>query len=105
MPPIQIAAPSKLSPTNASGAVLPENTTTAATKQLGVLLASGMIVGESLLGVVIAAVVVFSGKTAPLALVGDSFEGAAIWIGGIVFAIAMILLYRWASRLSRTAKI
>lgn len=77
----------------------------AATKQLGVLLASGMIVGESLLGVVIAAVVVFSGKTAPLALVGDSFEGAAIWIGGIVFAIAMILLYRWASRLSRTAKI
>lgn len=76
-----------------------------ATKQLGVLLASGMIVGESLLGVVIAALVVFSGKTTPLALVGDSFEGVAIWIGAIVFAIAMIVLYRWASRLNRNAQI
>ena len=76
-----------------------------ATKQLGVLLASGMIVGESLLGVVIAALVVFSGKTTPLALVGDSFEGIAIWIGAIVFAIAMIVLYRWASRLNRNAQI
>ena len=76
-----------------------------ATKQLGVLLASGMIVGESLLGVVIAALVVFSGKTTPLALVADSFEGIAIWIGAIVFAIAMIVLYRWASRLNRDAQI
>lgn len=76
-----------------------------ATKQLGVLLASGMIVGESLLGVVIAALVVFSGKTTPLALVADSFEGVAIWIGAIVFAIAMIVLYRWASRLNRDAQI
>ena len=42
---------------------------------LGVLLASGMIVGESLVGVVLAAVVVFSGRAAPLALVGDAFAG------------------------------
>ena len=40
-----------------------------ATKQLGVLMASGLIVGESLLGVILAAVVVFSGNGAPLALV------------------------------------
>ena len=33
------------------------------TKQLGVLLASGLIVGESILGVVISAIVVFSGKS------------------------------------------
>jgi uncharacterized oligopeptide transporter (OPT) family protein len=32
-----------------------------ATKQLGVLLASGLIVGESIIGVVISAIVVFSG--------------------------------------------
>src|SRR5207237_2056060 len=45
-----------------------------ATKQLGVLLASGLIVGESVIGVVISAIVVFSGVSAPLALVGPRFE-------------------------------
>ncbi|PYK11157.1 MAG: hypothetical protein DME61_01510, partial [Verrucomicrobia bacterium] len=41
-----------------------------ATKQLGVLLASGLIVGEGIIGVVLSAIVVFSGKAAPLAVVG-----------------------------------
>ena len=41
-----------------------------ATKDLGVLLASGLIVGESTIGVVLSAIVVFSGVAAPLALVG-----------------------------------
>ncbi|MEO8460388.1 MAG: oligopeptide transporter, OPT family [Dokdonella sp.] len=72
-------------------------------KQLGVLLASGMIVGESLIGVLLAAIVVFSGSPAPLALVGEGFENASIWIGGAAFAGIMILLYRWLGRLSRTA--
>ncbi|WP_347262577.1 oligopeptide transporter, OPT family [Rudaea sp.] len=67
-------------------------------KQLGVLLASGMIVGEGLIGVVIAAVVAFSGKDAPLALVGNDFATASVWIGGIVFVAAMFALYRWAER-------
>jgi putative OPT family oligopeptide transporter len=70
------------------------------TKQLGVLLASGMIVGESLIGVVLAAVVVFSGKDAPLALVGASFAEASVWIGGIAFAVSIIGLYAWVNRLS-----
>src|SRR5215469_12531804 len=47
-----------------------------ATKQLGVLLASGLIVGEGIIGVVISAIIVFSGKDAPLALVGPGFETA-----------------------------
>ena len=68
-------------------------------KQLGVLLASGMIVGEGLIGVVIAALVGFSGKDFPLALVGDEFAAIpAMWIGGIVFALSVFLLYRWISR-------
>ena len=72
----------------------------AATKQLGVLLASGMIVGEGLVGVVIAAFVAFSGKDFPLALVGDEFAGnAAVWIGGGAFALITFALYRWAARL------
>jgi putative OPT family oligopeptide transporter len=66
-----------------------------ATRQLGVLLASGLLVGEGLLGVVIAALVAFSGKDFPLAVVGDAFaEGPAVWLGGAVFAIVVYLLYR-----------
>jgi putative OPT family oligopeptide transporter len=72
----------------------------AGTRQLGVLLASGMIVGESLVGVLLAAVVVFSGRSAPLALVGEAFAGDAEWIGGIAFALAIIVLYAWLNRLS-----
>ena len=70
------------------------------TKQLGVLLASGMIVGESLILVLIAAIVAFTSNAAPLALVGDSFAGPAVWIGGIAFAAVMFVLYRWISRLA-----
>jgi putative OPT family oligopeptide transporter len=72
-----------------------------ATKQLGVLLASGMIVGESIIGVVVAALVVFSGKATPLGLVGDSFENASIWIGGVAFAAVIFAMYRWISRLGQ----
>ena len=72
-----------------------------ATKQLGVLLASGMIVGESIIGVLIAAIVVFSGKATPLGLVGDSFDTAAIWIGGIAFAAVIFAMYRWIDRMGR----
>jgi len=70
-------------------------------KQLGVLLASGMIVGEGLIGVVIAAVVAFSGKDAPLALVGGDFATASTWIGGIAFVGITFALYRWAERKAR----
>ena len=70
------------------------------TKQLGVLLASGLIVGEGLVGVLIAAFVAFSGTDFPLALVGDAFANhAAVWIGGGVFALTVFLLYRWVAGL------
>jgi len=72
-----------------------------ATKQLGVLLASGLIVGESIIGVVVAAIVVFSGKPAPLALVGDSFENASVWIGTIAFVAVTFAMYRWIARMGR----
>ena len=75
----------------------------AATKQLGVLLASGMIVGESMIGVALAALVVFSGKDAPLALVGPGFAGAAVVIGALAFALVMYAMYAWLLRLARRA--
>jgi putative OPT family oligopeptide transporter len=80
-----------------------------ATKQLGVLLASGLIVGESLLGVIVAALVAFSDELgfanhdAPLALVGDGFATPAIWIGGIAFVACVVVLYRWIARMGRNA--
>jgi putative OPT family oligopeptide transporter len=80
-----------------------------ATKQLGVLLASGMIVGEGLVGVIIAALVAFaeplgfSNRDFPLNLVSDTYaNGSALWVGGIAFAVIMFLLYGWLARLSRS---
>ena len=70
------------------------------TKQLGVLLASGLIVGESIIGVVISAIVVFSGVAAPLALVGAGFEKAGIFIGGLAFVVTAFILYRWVLRMA-----
>ena len=68
-------------------------------KQLGVLLASGMIVGEGLVGVAVAALVAFSGQDFPLSLVGDAFAGgAAVWLGGAAFALVIYLLYRRVGR-------
>jgi putative OPT family oligopeptide transporter len=74
------------------------------TKQLGVLLASGLIVGESIIGVVVSAIVVFSGVAAPLGLVGPRFGTPAIFLGGIAFVVIAFVLYRWILRMgTRTA--
>jgi putative OPT family oligopeptide transporter len=70
----------------------------AARRQLGVLLASGMIVGESLIGVLLAGLVVGSGNEAPLAVVGAGFATASTWVGGIAFAVSMLALYAWLER-------
>ena len=71
-----------------------------AIKQLGVLLASGLIVGESLLAVIYAGVVGLSGIQSPLALVGSSFETPAIFIGGVVFVVTTFVLYRWVIKMA-----
>jgi putative OPT family oligopeptide transporter len=84
-------------------------------KQLGVLLASGLIVGEGVIAVVISLLKAFSSKPAPLALVGPdgilakpvpifaNFETAGIVIGGVTFAVIAFVLYRWIFRMG-TAK-
>jgi hypothetical protein len=61
---------------------------------MGVLMATGMIVGESLFGVLYAGIVVASGKSAPFALVGDSFATAALVGGAVIFFALIGLLYR-----------
>jgi putative OPT family oligopeptide transporter len=57
-------------------------------RRRGVLVASGFIVGESLVGVGMAAVIGASGSQAPLAIVGDGFAGVAAWLGLAVFVAA-----------------
>lgn len=65
----------------------------------GVLFASGMIVGESIIGVIIAVIIVISvtsgGSEAPLALAftsGEGFESIAEWLGLIAFVVTMFAL-------------
>jgi putative OPT family oligopeptide transporter len=65
-----------------------------AVKQLGVLLASGLIVGESVLAVVFTALVAFTGNPFPIGVVGDSFSTASEWLGAIAFGGVIYLLYR-----------
>ncbi len=72
-------------------------------QRLGVLLASGLIVGESLFGVLLAGLIVASGKATPLALVGDAFEGYGKALGTLVFVVLILGLYRWIGGLARRA--
>lgn len=67
-------------------------------KRLGVLTATGMIVGESLWNVVFAGIVYESGSDAPLALV-DGFATPALVGGTLLFAAVAGWLYRRTRRL------
>jgi hypothetical protein len=70
-------------------------------KRMGVLVATGLIVGESLFGVAFAGVVAAAGTDTPLAVVGDSFEKPGIVIGMLLFAGTIAALYRYARRVCR----
>ena len=65
-------------------------------QRMGVLLATGLIVGESLFGVIFAGIVAATGSDAPLAVVKD-FAWATP-LGLILFAVAVIALYTWTRR-------
>ncbi|VVE51838.1 OPT family oligopeptide transporter [Pandoraea fibrosis] len=65
-----------------------------AAERRGVLLASGLIVGESLVGVAMAMVVGFTGSDSPLAIVGSHFAPTAEWLALIVFAGICVVLVR-----------
>ena len=70
-------------------------------ERLGVLVASGMIVGESLFGVLNAGLIVAFSKDAPLAVVGHSFPATAMAVIG--FAGLIVLLYGWLLKRARAA--
>jgi putative OPT family oligopeptide transporter len=63
-------------------------------ERLGVLVASGMIVGESLFGVLNAGLIVAANRDAPLSVVPANFAFSN-WIALLGFGGLMILLYGW----------
>jgi putative OPT family oligopeptide transporter len=75
-----------------------------AAKRLGVLLASGLIVGESLFGVLLSGIIVATNKDAPLdvfpylGLKAGSFELGANILGVLAFIAVVFGLYRWVGR-------
>ena len=66
-------------------------------KRMGTLMATGLIVGESLAGVIYAGIVVaFGGKEDPLAIMPEGFAGVAPWVGVVLFVATLWYLYRGA---------
>lgn len=72
-----------------------------AAKRRGTLFASGLIVGESLVGVLIAAVIAVSvsggGSDSPLTLIGDSFASTAELLGLGVFVATLVIFCKIVS--------
>ncbi|HXM00739.1 MAG TPA: oligopeptide transporter, OPT family, partial [Rhizomicrobium sp.] len=69
-------------------------------KRLAVLVASGMIVGESLFGVILAGLIVAFSSDAPLALVPADFAWMN-WIGLGAFVALIAVLYGWMMNRAR----
>jgi len=69
-------------------------------RRMGVLVATGFIVGESLFGVLVAGIVAGSGNPEPLALVGTAFHPYALWGGALLFALLAWACYRRSARLA-----
>jgi putative OPT family oligopeptide transporter len=65
-------------------------------ERMGVLLATGLIVGESLFGVVFAGLVAGTGKDTPLAILSEN--PMAVPLGILVFTVAVLGLYAWTRR-------
>ena len=69
-------------------------------ERLGTLVASGLIVGESIWGVVNAGLIVALSKDAPIGLEPEDFAPAP-WLGLLLFVAAIVWLYGWMLRKSR----
>jgi putative OPT family oligopeptide transporter len=72
-------------------------------QRLGTLVASGLIVGESIWGVVNAGLIVALSKDAPIALVPEDFKPAP-WLGVFGFIGVIAWLYGWMLRRARAAR-
>ena len=66
--------------------------------RMGVLTATGMIVGDSLWGVLFAGIVYATASDAPLAIMGPEFETGGLFVGLVVFGGLIAWLYRRTRR-------
>src|SRR5688572_5457729 len=71
--------------------------------RLGTLVASGLIVGESLWGVLNAGLIVGLSKDAPIGFLPETFV-LAPWLGVLGFVGVVVWLYGWMLRRSRAAR-
>lgn len=71
-----------------------------AANRRGVLIASGLIVGESLVGVLMAGIIGAAGTDAPLAIAGEDFAKPASYLGLAVFVLMAVLFWRRVLRLA-----
>ncbi len=72
-------------------------------RRMGVLLASGLIVGESLFLVMTAGVIVATSNDAPFAMLPEGSTWPAMLAGIVVFAVLTFGLYAWIR--GRSAKV
>ncbi|HET9637274.1 MAG TPA: oligopeptide transporter, OPT family [Gemmatimonadaceae bacterium] len=70
--------------------------------RLGTLVASGLIVGESIWGVINAGLIVGFSKDAPIALVPEDFK-LSPWLGVLGFVGVIVWLYGWMLKKARSA--
>ncbi len=72
-------------------------------ERLGTLVASGLIVGESIWGVINAGLIVALSKDAPIGLVAEDFA-LGPWLGLLGFVGTIVWLYGWMVRRSAAAR-
>ena len=69
-------------------------------KRMGILLATGLIVGDSLFGILNAAIIGATGNAEALGFIPDSFGPVATVLGPIFFVAVLWLCYRYAKKQS-----
>ena len=79
-------------------------------ERMGVLAATGLIVGESLFGVAYAGILAWANRDSPvppndtpLALISESFEHIALWIAPLLFFGLIWIAYAMTKRMVRSA--
>ena len=72
-----------------------------AAQRLGVLLASGFIVGESLFNVALAGLIVATNNPSPIAVAPAAFPEQTMWLGAAFVALMIFALYAWSEATAR----
>ena len=75
-----------------------------ATERRGTLFASGLIVGDSIFGILLAVIITITGSQTPLNLASVSFQPIAKILGILVFLAIVYYFYSYVSKLARPSQ-